>query len=192
MGQANLFIDTETTGFSPRKHEIIELAAAIEIDGITQCEFVLYFRPERWENISKEALAVNGWTVERLKRLPDRKSQNRLFKSFIASINRKIIDSDSKAKKMTIVEHSKNGNFDVEFLKSLILGWGSNYPPFKFFFNSKPINTRDLAKRKFPGEKNLSLKDCARLLGIPFDDKRHHKEALYDMQICREIYRRCR
>lgn len=178
-----LFIDTETTGLSPRDNEIIELAAAIEIDGVTQCEFVLYFRPEKWSNISKEALAVNGWTVERLKRLKRSCFGWSLFMTIVEECK------PVNFKKFKIVEHSKNGNFDYNFLKSSLYG-SEDREWFSETFQTKPINTRDLAKRKFPREKNLALKDCARLLNIPFDDKRHHG-AMYDMQICREIYRRC-
>ena len=179
-----LFIDVETTGLSPRKHEIIELAACIEIDQVVQCGFVLYFRPEKWDTISKEALAVNGWTAEQLKELPGSHHGYCIFVEMLRLAAGMIPGATYANAKFTIVEHSKNGNFDIEFLKEFLGKRFSN------FFKLRPINTRDLVKRKFPREKNFALKDCARLLKIPFDDKKHHG-ALYDMQVMREIYRRC-
>lgn len=176
MSSLLFFIDVETTGLSPRKHEIIELAAAVEIGGVTQCEFELYFRPEKWDTISKQALEVNGWTEERLKRLPDRRIQVERLENMISASFIPLVPI------FHIVEHSKNGKFDIEFLKRLLPNVG------RYVLGT--TNTRDLVKRKFPREKHYTLKDCARLCGIPFDDKQHHG-ARYDMEIMREIYRRC-
>lgn len=185
-----LFIDVETTGLSPRKHEIIELAAAVEIDGVTQCEFVLYFRPEKWDTISNQALEKNGWTVERLKRLPEKSLCKEILSNIINSVVRKITSVPGTGfNKLKVVEHSKNGNFDYRFLEAILkTPLAPNF--FNWHFLKEPINTRDLVKRRFPREKHYALKDCARLCGIPFDDKRHHG-ARYDMEIMREIYRRC-
>ena len=107
-----LYIDVETTGLSPRKHEIIELAACIEIDRVAQCQFVLYFRPEKWGNISPEALVVNGWTVERLKKLPGSHHGYCIFIETLRLATGMIPNATYASAKFSIVEHSKNGSFD--------------------------------------------------------------------------------
>ena len=64
------FIDTETTGTDPHKHEIIELAVIIarqverpgkgpELEIVEECEWKI--KPEHIENAEEEALRVNGY-----------------------------------------------------------------------------------------------------------------------------------
>ena len=64
------FIDTETTGTDPNKHEIIELAVIIarqvtragkgpSLEIIEECEWKI--KPEHIENADEEALRVNGY-----------------------------------------------------------------------------------------------------------------------------------
>lgn len=64
------FIDTETTGFDPNKHEIIELACVIarqverpgrgpSLEIIEECEWKI--KPERLELADEQALRVNGY-----------------------------------------------------------------------------------------------------------------------------------
>ena len=65
------FIDTETTGTDPNKHEIIELAVVIArqierpgkgptIEVIEECEWKI--KPEHIETAEEEALRVNGYS----------------------------------------------------------------------------------------------------------------------------------
>ena len=60
------FIDLETTGLDPARHEIIE-AAVIRVDGETLAEIDhtdVRVHPERIEDASPEALRINGYTPE--------------------------------------------------------------------------------------------------------------------------------
>jgi len=54
-----VFIDTETTGFDPEVHEVIEFAAR---KGDETLEFKV--RPQHIETAQEEALEVNGYTEE--------------------------------------------------------------------------------------------------------------------------------
>ncbi len=93
------FIDTETTGTNPDKHEIIELACIIvrqtERDGkgpsieiIEECEWKI--KPEHIENAEEEALRINGYSevdwmfaVERKKAMEEfaKKTESCIFVS---------------------------------------------------------------------------------------------------------------
>ena len=60
------FIDLETTGLDPARHEILE-AAVIRVDGETLAEIDhtdVRVHPERIEDASPEALRINGYTPE--------------------------------------------------------------------------------------------------------------------------------
>jgi len=167
------FIDTETTGFDPKKHEIFELAFTIEIDGVTHCKMELFMRPEKWDNISEKALAVNGWTVEKLRALPERSQFHKLFRSIPLF-----------SPPLTIVEYSNK--FDYKFLKAFHKETVGERD-FNLNFKKQSINVLSLAKKKLPGLKSHSLKSVARHLGIPADDSKLHG-AGYDRDLLMHVY----
>ena len=55
------WLDTETTGLSAQKHEIIEFAAVRETDGAEIC---FKIQPQHIETAHPKALEVNGYTEE--------------------------------------------------------------------------------------------------------------------------------
>jgi DNA polymerase III epsilon subunit-like protein len=170
----NLFhVDTETTGFDSKKHEIIELAFAIEIDGIVHCEMDLFMRPEKWDTIDQKALDSNGWTIERLKLLPDRVQFYKLFRHVPLF-----------SPPLSIVEYGNK--FDYRFLESFHKE-AVGERDFNLNFRKQSINVLSLAKKKLPGLKSYKLKDVARRLGIPVDDKKLHGAA-YDRDLMMGIY----
>ena len=62
-----LWFDVETTGLDPVKNDIITLSAIIEIDGKVERTLNLKVQPHSYENISQEALDINGITVEQMR-----------------------------------------------------------------------------------------------------------------------------
>ena len=179
-----IFIDTETTGLNPKKHEIIELAFAVEIDGVIYCKMDLFMRPEKWDTISEKALAVNGWTIERLRRLPEKE------RGWTALINYMVREASYFKRKFMVVEHSRNGIFDCRFLKAF---WdNSNFDaffPYGKFFSPKAINTRDIAKKKLPDLKSYRLFEIDKALRIPVDEGKLHGAA-YDRDLLIDVYDR--
>lgn len=175
-----LFTDEETTGLSPKNNEIFELATALYVDGVKHFDMCLYARPERWDTISDQALAVNRWTRERLKALPNRDV-------YCDAIFNQIIKYFSYTnKKYKIVEHSRNGKFDIEFIKN---EWNDRFErlPFSRIFHPTAINTRDLVKKKLPNLESYTLLNCARALGIPVDESKLHGAA-YDRDLLIQVY----
>ena len=59
-----VFLDTETTGLTNFRHDIIEIALVIVEDGETTFEKSYKFHPERPKNADPKALLVNGYTEE--------------------------------------------------------------------------------------------------------------------------------
>jgi DNA polymerase-3 subunit epsilon len=55
------FLDTETTGLDPKRHEIIELALVIIEDGERTYEKVFKIKPQHIETASPVALQINGY-----------------------------------------------------------------------------------------------------------------------------------
>jgi DNA polymerase III epsilon subunit-like protein len=176
----NLFpIDVETTGLDPKKHEIIELAFSIIINGVKHCSMELYMRPERWDMISSEALAVNGWTLERLKRLPEMEYSFLILTDIMGRHLRHF-------GKFRIVEYG-NG-FDSRFVAAFLNSIGIDCNMY-CFFQKQSTNVHSIAKKKLPGLKSYKLKDVARRLGIPVDERQLHGAA-YDRDLMIEVYMR--
>ena len=62
-----LFIDTETTGLNAIENDVIQIGAALWVDGAITNMVNEYCQPTRWDNISKQALETNKITMEQLK-----------------------------------------------------------------------------------------------------------------------------
>lgn len=61
-----LWIDTETTGLNPFEHDILSIALIVEINGEVKDELYLKIQPINPNNITDEALKINGFTREEL------------------------------------------------------------------------------------------------------------------------------
>lgn len=55
------FIDTETTGLDPNKHEILEIAVVVEQDGKVIDKFVGKIKPKMIASAEPKALEMNGY-----------------------------------------------------------------------------------------------------------------------------------
>lgn len=171
----NLFyIDVETTGLDYKKHEIIELAFCIEINGVIHCKVELFMRPEKWKNISQKALDKNGWTVERLKKLPDR------IYGWMTLL--KFMREHMSYGKFKIVEYGNN--FDSRFLKKF---WDKAHIKYESIFKKDSINVLFLARKKLPGLDSYKLENVARHLCIPVIKNKLHS-AGYDRDLMIDVY----
>jgi DNA polymerase III epsilon subunit-like protein len=68
-----LWIDTETTGLKPYVHDIVSLAALVDIDGtiVNQVEYRMC--PHNIDEVQAKALIVNGFTKEQILEFDDPK-----------------------------------------------------------------------------------------------------------------------
>lgn len=107
-----LYLDCETTGTDPAKHDIIQLAGLIEIDGDVKSTFDFRCQPFDFDAIDAEALAVNGVTVDQLRQAvpPDA-----VYHLFVSKLGRYVNKFD-RSDKFTPAGY--NVGFDLEFLAS--------------------------------------------------------------------------
>lgn len=116
-----LYLDTETTGTDPKKHDIIQLAGYIVIDGKLKEEFNLKCQPKDYTTIEEEALKINKNTVDDLRKL---QKPEDMLKEFI-SILAKYVDKYDKTDKYTPVGY--NVRFDLDFLQEFFKKNGEAY-----------------------------------------------------------------
>jgi len=175
MKNKNLaFVDVETTGFSPEKNEIIEIACVIvkQNDGalgdIVE-EFEFKIRPERIEDADPGALAVNGY--------------NEADWLFAVSLEQAMATFAEKTKDCIFVAH--NVAFDWSFVAK---AFATTNVENKMFYAKIDTISYALAKLgKDPEVTRYSLASLCERFGIT-NDKAH--TALADTRATVEVYRK--
>ena len=170
-----LWVDTETTGLIPRKHEIIEIAILTETvlpggGGTITESWSTKIRPARIEEAEPKALEVNGYRAEEWAGAPT-------FDEVAADIAKRLASST------VICGH--NVSFDISFIEGAFdrLGQKVRMPYHKVdtvtlgyaAWNADPEN---------PGP-GLSLDKLRRLLGISLNGAH---SALKDAEDARIVY----
>lgn len=89
-----LWLDVETTGLDSKKNDIVSLAAIIDIDGQVVDSIYLEMQPVSYENISPEALKVNGYTIEQIKTFQTPQEALKKFMAFLGKHCNKFNKSD--------------------------------------------------------------------------------------------------
>jgi DNA polymerase III epsilon subunit-like protein len=97
-----IFIDTETTGLKPVRHEIIEICIITEFEGTTE-RFETKIKPQHISSASLEALKINGYNHKEWSTAPG-------FDEVAQEIHRRITGPDK-----IIIGH--NPLFDMDFLE---------------------------------------------------------------------------
>lgn len=121
MPRKVLYFDTETTGLDPYKHALIQLAFAIEIDGVVKEVKSFHIQPLPNDVVEEEALKVNGITREQMAEFPPAED---VFGVMIDTFNT-FIDPFDKTDKF--YPAGFNVNFDMEFLSTWIKKMGNKY-----------------------------------------------------------------
>jgi len=103
--------DTETTGLDPKKHDILQLAYLVEIDGKTRDEGNIFMQPFDYSTITKEALDVNKLNLEQIKTYQNPKNAYDVFVKMLA----KYVNKYDRTDKFSPAGY--NIGFDCEFLK---------------------------------------------------------------------------
>lgn len=165
-GLRQVFIDTETTGLSPKQgHRIIELAAVEAIDGqLTGREFHSYFDPDR--SIDPYAERVHGLSRDFLS-----------GKALFPDVTSKFLDFIRNA---DLIMH--NAPFDTGFLDTEL---ARAKVPQKLSDFGTVICTVQLAKKRFPGS-SVGLDSLIERSKL--GTKRRQHSALEDARLLAEIY----
>jgi len=114
-------MDCETTGLNSTLNEIVQFSAIVEINGEVKEELNLFMQPTRWDQISQEALAVTGNTIEKLKTFMLPSEGFRKIKTLFD----KYIDKYDKSDKFFPAGH--NVMFDIEYLQAFWKQHGDKY-----------------------------------------------------------------
>lgn len=168
------FLDIETTGFDVEKQEIIEIGVIIMnqqngVLGDMVEEFELKIKPEKLENASPEALAINGY--------------NEMEWMFAMTLEQAMRVVSEKTKDCVMVAH--NIAFDYSFLAKAFATTGVEN---KMFYAK--IDTISFAFAKLHHLENaprLNLGSLCEYFGI--NNERAHT-ALADTRATVEVYRK--
>lgn len=160
-----IVFDTETTGLDPESgHRIIQIGA-LELESTipTGRTYMALIHPER--DIEPGASEIHGITLEMLEGKP-------VFAEIVEEFFAFVGDAP-------LVAH--NAEFDMRFLNAE-LKWCRRTPLPRDRF----VDTLDLARRKFPGQR-LSLDALCSRFGIDNSARDRH-DALLDCRLLAEVY----
>lgn len=166
-----ILLDTETTGFSPENGDRIVEIGAVELlkKSLTGNNYHQYLNPKRF--MPKPVIKVHGITDEFLLDKPYFESTVDEFMKYISGAR--------------VIIH--NAKFDVKFINAELEllrpnKWG------KIEDHCEIIDSLEIAKKKYPGQRN-SLDAICKRLKIDNSNRTLHG-ALLDSEILAEVYLR--
>ena len=148
-------VDLETTGFSPRSDEILQIGVIKMVNFSQQGQFTTLIKPR--QSIPEHITRINGITNKMVRDKPNIEDVKADFIYFVENT--------------IIVEHSSN-DFDYNFLQQHLRPTVAIYH----------MNTHKIARKLYPGWKSYKLDTLARNLGIDTGGLARH-DACGDAQI---------
>ena len=184
-----LFLDTETTGLNPKKHDIIHIAAVTYYDGEWSGTVNLSCQPFSYENISPAALLVNKLPIEKIKTFD---APTIAFRKFVKSL-KNIRDNIGEDAKFRGIAH--NAPFDKQFLTQW---WGKcvdvigdSMPTMKELIIDEWTDTvkigQELLKKDLMVAEGCKLEKLATHFDVKFEGRGAH-DALSDTLVLREVF----
>ena len=173
------FIDLETTGTSPEKHGILQIAGQLHIGIRREC-FRLRVRPFHSDIIEAEAMKLHGLNPEEGAGPKDAHTE-------LIRILSQYVDRYDKRDKFYFLAY--NAHFDNTFLRKFFEKCGDKYFGSWFWFPYIDVMTLALTRLldRRPGMENFKLASACRALGVEFDMERAHG-AEYDIQKTVELW----
>ena len=161
-----IVFDTETTGFDPTTGDrLVEIGAVELINHVpTGKTYHQYINPER--EVPEEVVKVHGLTTEYLKDFP-----------VFADVAQEWVDFIGKDG--ILVAH--NASFDIKFINYELSKAG-----FEEYQWDRVVDTLEIAKNKFPGQRN-NLDALCKRFNIDNSARTFHG-ALLDAQLLAEVY----
>lgn len=174
-----LFFDTETTGLDPVKNDIIQLSGIVEIDGKIKEEFNFFSQPFNYDNVSPEAMAKHGISIDTIKQFP----KPHLLRSRLIDFLSRYINKYDKSDKFYPAGH--NVRFDMDFLSENFKKNNDKYFGSWLFWHA--LDLRQLSTiLRYKGlleTENLKLEILAKNFNVEL--KAH--DAMSDIRCTREI-----
>jgi len=175
-----LWIDTETTGFSASKNDIVQVAGIVEIDGEVVETFDLNCRALNPENIQPAALECNGLTREAILAYPDPE----IVILHILQLGHKYVDGGD-----TFIFGAHNASFDLRMMKGLFVKNGYEEEQFTEYLSGGIIDTMKMLKTYSKAHPEADIANSKLITGtLYFDIKHNSHEAMSDITATRELY----
>ena len=185
-----IYIDVETTGLLNWKHGIIQIAGIVDIENEIEEEFDFKVRPFETDEIDPAAMVVHGYTAEEVREepfLPPKQVHARLTNTL-----GKYVDRFNPKDKGFFIGYNCI-KFDADFLRGWFKKCDDKY--YGSWFWNPPLDVFALAANalRYGRHKmtDMKLPTVAKAFGIDFDFSKAH-DAMYDVRITREIYKKIR
>lgn len=181
MSAKELWLDCETSGTDPKRHDILRLAGIVVVNGKEKESFDLKLRPENPANISDEALAVNHLTRAEIDTYPPAQEA---YDSFLEVCGR-YVQKFNKQDKFFL--GGKNVDFDKGFLWELFRRRGDPYLGSWIWGATLEVQTLMAWARLqglVPALANYQLGTWCTAMQIPLDAH----NALSDVRASRELW----
>ncbi len=162
------FLDSETTGLTPGKHEVIEVAVLVQHCGGAVEEWCTKVRPIRLETADPKALEVNGYAAH-----PELWALAPTFAEIAEELALRLDGS-------ILVGH--NIGFDAAFLQEEFFRCGSTFRLPHRRLDTYTLAYEHLAHR---GLESLSLNAVCSFMGVSNENSH---TALADAKRCREVW----
>lgn len=171
-----IVFDVETSGLTPEKHALLQLAAIPVINGVEGEPFVSYCKPHKGAILDPQALDINKITVEQIQTFPEPAEVIRNFIDWI----------DSQEALFALLGH--NVQFDRKFLYSWMCRHGF-YGDYVTRFRPNDFCTWKLAKEAFKGKRKrpekFNLQAICNFFEIPYENGH---DALADIRMTYKVY----
>ncbi len=149
--------DTETTGFTPFKDQIIEIGAVKIKNGVVTSRFDELIDPKR--KLPEKIVELTNITDEMLQGKDSEENVTKRFLEFIGDA--------------PLVAH--NAKFDIGFISAALSKYNLGE------FKNTVVDTMSMARTLYPEWKNHKLSTLVRQLDVPWDESAHHR-ADYDSE----------
>lgn len=171
-------VDTETTGFSYKMHDMITMSCEVrDLDFNLVAEHELSARPKSRDRWTDRAAEIHGFSWDDTQKFNDPRSEAIKLLHFL-----KPFKTDDNLPLLFVAhEHNK---FDYNFLKAFFMNQGLVDSYFKVFHEDARLSTLVLAReRNYDGNK---LDAWAKRIGFELD----HHDAESDRKCCSGILKR--
>lgn len=179
-----LYFDVETTGLSPAKDSIHQMAGIVEIDGVVVEEFDIRMKPINYAELPLDYVTPVGGITKAM--MTNYQPQSQGFAQFKQILNKHVNKYD-RSDKFFIAGYNCQA-FDMLFLRTLFDRNGDTY--FGTYFWSSSFDAMNIAtffmhayRKNMP---NFKLETVAKTLGLEVDGPGFH-DALSDIRITRQI-----
>ena len=181
-GKKVLYFDSETTGTKPKENGMCQIAFIVEVNGNVIEEKNFYVRPFEGQIISKEALEINGLTIEKIREFP----LPQVVHGEILKMLNRYIDRYNKDDKFYPAGY--NVRFDLDFLVEFFERNNDKY--FGSFVNWRMIDPLPILYwLDYHGKislENYKLETVCKYFGIKIEAH----EALSDVNATRELIKK--